>query len=206
MPDVPAVPAAQDAAPVVGRHRELSDEDVARASVDDLRAAYVSLREHHVAETTALLSRRDDLTRRRDEIHAETQRLLERAEAIMRSDEQTIDRLGADNARLSEVIDFMRNHYSPIGARACALCVYEEGRFVRPCGLHRWDDDLAKIRHAEDIAFARVDEQMVQILGCGACEREPGTLCDLHAQLTLRWVAARDALCDRARSIGRELP
>lgn len=32
-----------------------------------------------------------------------------------------------------------------------------------------------------------------------------GQLCDLHEQLTLRWVAARDALCDRARAIGSEL-
>ena len=190
----------------VHRHRELSDEDLDRASIEELRAAYRSLREHHVAETTALLSRRDDVTRRRDEIHAETQKLLERAEAIMRSDEETIDRLGADNARLSEIIDFMRNHYSPLGGRGCALCIYEEGRFLRPCALHRWDDDLEKIRHAEDIAFARVDEQMQQVLGCTACERQPGQLCDLHAQLTLRWIAARDALFDRARSIGAELP
>lgn len=97
----------------VPRHQELSDDQIESASIEDLRAAYRSLRAHHVAETTALIARRDD-----------------------------IDRLGSENARLTEIIDFMQNHYSPIGGRGCALCVYVEGRFVRPCALHRWSLDL----------------------------------------------------------------
>lgn len=137
---------------VVPRHQELSDDQVEEASLDDLRAAYRALRDHHIAETAALISRRDDLTRRRDEqltknseTLAQSQKLIEQADTIMRRDEEVIDRLGSENARLSEIIDFMRNHYSPIGGRGCALCVYEEGHFIRPCALHRWGDTAATI-------------------------------------------------------------
>lgn len=143
--------------------QELSDEEVECSSIEDLRIAYRALREHHVAETSALLSRRDDLTRRRDEQllktneHlAQSQKLIDRAETIMRSDEQTIDHLGAENARLAEIIDFMQNHYSPIGGRPCALCVYAEGRVVRSCALHRWQDTAAKVL-ASRAATSRAD-------------------------------------------------
>ena len=136
----------------IQHHQELSDEDVDRASIDDLRAAYRALRDHHIAETTALISRRDDLTRRRDaqlaknqHVLTESQKLIERADAIMTSDQETLDRLGTENARLSEIIDYMQNRYSPIGGRSCALCVYVEGRFIRPCALHRWEDTTAKV-------------------------------------------------------------
>lgn len=137
---------------LVVRYLELSDDQVDAASLDDLRAAYRALREHHVAETTALISRRDDLSRRRDEQLAkssedlmESQKLIQQASAIMSRDEEVIDRLGSENARLSEIIDFMRNRYSPIGGRACALCVYEEGHFIRSCALHRWDSTVARV-------------------------------------------------------------
>ena len=93
---------------IVARHQELSDDQVESASLDELRAAYRALREHHIAETTALISRRDDLTRRRDEqlakdqeVLGQSQKLLERADQIMRGDAETIDRLGAENAQLS---------------------------------------------------------------------------------------------------------
>jgi hypothetical protein len=140
-------------------HQELSDNEIDRTTLEGLRAAYRSLRDHHVAETTALAQRRDDLTRRRDdqlarsqEILAESQRLLASADTIMasadtimRRDEKTIDQITSESARLSEIVDFMRDHYSPIGGRSCALCVYEDGRFIRPCAVHRWDDSAAKI-------------------------------------------------------------
>lgn len=41
------------------RHQELSDAEVAAASVELLRLAYKTLREHHVVETTALIADRD---------------------------------------------------------------------------------------------------------------------------------------------------
>jgi hypothetical protein len=43
---------------------------------------------------------------------------------------------------LAEIIDFMQNRYSPIGGRPCALCVYDDGRFVRSCAMHRWEPVL----------------------------------------------------------------
>lgn len=144
---------------------ELSDEDLQQTSLDDLRSAYQALRDHHVAETTALIYRRDDLTRYRDDqlgktqqVLAESQKLIERADAIMTSDEETIDRLGSENASLVEIVDYMTNHYSPLGGRGCALCVYDNGTFIRPCALHRWEDVTAKVfasrsANSEDPAF-----------------------------------------------------
>lgn len=140
----------------VKRHQELTDDEVGQAPLEDLRAAYRSLRDHHVAETTALVGRRDDLTRRRDDllaknqtILAESQRLIATASTFMERDEKVIDDLTKENARLSEIIDFMRNRYSPFGGRSCALCVYEEGRFIRSCALHRWEKDVEQ-RQPED--------------------------------------------------------
>lgn len=172
----------------IKRHQELSDEDLERASLEDLRVAYRSLREHHVAETIALLARRDDITKRRDDLIArgrqqieEMQKLIERASVIMQRDEEAIDRLGSENARLSEIVDFMRNHYSPLGGRGCALCVYEEGRFIRPCAIHRWYDELRERQKSVSNA-ARSDGYM----GCSRthaappCE-DPACYCEEHA-------------------------
>jgi hypothetical protein len=143
---------------VIKRHQELSDVEINCATADELRDAYRALREHHVAETTALVSRRDDITRRRDDltrrmdaltenqqILAKGQQLLEGARSIMQRDGETIEQLSGEKDRLAEIIDFMRDHYSPIGGRSCALCVYEEGRFIRSCAIHRWDDTAAKL-------------------------------------------------------------
>lgn len=113
MPDLAMCPGGtcpKTTAPIA-RHQELSDEDVARASLDEMRVAYRSLRDHHVAETSALISRRDDLTRRRDEQLAKSnetlgkyQKLIEQADEIMRRDEEVIDRLGDENAKLNKII------------------------------------------------------------------------------------------------------
>jgi len=156
-----AAPTCADPACYRERHyqdQELSNEDVDRSSPDDLRAAYRSLRDHHLTETTALISRRDDLTRRRDDalaksnqVHTKSQRLLIQAQAIMHRDEETIDRLGSENARLSEIVDFMQHRYSPIGNRPCALCVYDDDRLVRYCAMHRWHDTAAKILAARAV-------------------------------------------------------
>jgi len=142
-------PPADDtrARPVVRKNRELSDIEVNQASLEDLRIAYRALRDHHVTETTALVTLRDDLVKRCEDKLTKSQQiltvgqdLLTSADAIMRRDSETIDQLSAENARLSEIIDFMQNHYSPLGGRACALCVYEDGRFIRSCAIHRWED------------------------------------------------------------------
>ena len=171
-------------APRIARHQELSDAEVASATIEELRAAYIGLREHHIAETSVLISRRDDLTRRRDEQLAKSsetlaasQALIERADAIMRADEETIERLGEENRRLSEIIEFMQNRYSPLGGRACALCVYDDNRFVRACAMHRWNMERNGRTHP------------AQREGWQACDREhrappcedPGCYCEEHA-------------------------
>jgi hypothetical protein len=128
----------------IKRHRELSDDEVAQTSLEKLQAAYRSLRDHHVAETTALVEGRAVFAKRCDEALAKTKRLLVWSQgllahgtAIMRRDEAEISNLRSENARLSEIIDYMQNRYSPLGGRGCALCVYEDGLFIRACMLHR---------------------------------------------------------------------
>jgi hypothetical protein len=167
------------------RHRELSDAEVASTSIDDLRSAYIALRAHHIVETSALISRRDDLTRRRDdqlakssENLAASQALIERADAIIRADEETIERLGEENKRLSEIIDFMQNRYSPLGGRGCALCVYDDGRFVRACALHRWsaERDDAPPRDSYQAGYQACDRQH----RAPSC-KDPGCYCEEHA-------------------------
>ena len=155
--------------PRLARHQELSDAEVASASIDDLRAAYIGLREHHIAETSALISRRDVLIQRCDdhlakssETLAASQALIERADAIMRADEATIERLSEENRRLSEIIDFMQNRYSPLGGRACALCIYDDGRFVRACAMHQ-----GSMEGGDHMSFTPNDDWQ-------ACDREHG--------------------------------
>jgi hypothetical protein len=43
----------------------------------------------------------------------------------------------AELAAAREAITFMRDEYSPVGGRGCALCLYENGRFIRSCKLHQ---------------------------------------------------------------------
>jgi hypothetical protein len=99
----------RDPAKVIRRYQELTDDQVAAASIDELRAAYRGLRDHHVAETTALIAGRDDLAKRCEdkldksqEILVHAQKLLASADTIMRRDEATIERLTAENNRLTD--------------------------------------------------------------------------------------------------------
>ena len=102
----------------------------------------------------------DQLTRSR-EILAACRQLLTSVEDAMRRDAKTIDQLTAESARLTEIFDFMRDGYSTLGARSCALCVYAEGVFVRPCALHReidmWTRDRSIAASTRSIAEAFQD-------------------------------------------------
>lgn len=53
--------------------------------------------------------------------------------------------LGKEVARLSEIIDYMQNRYSPLSGRGCALCVYKDGVFQRSCKLHQYADTLGAV-------------------------------------------------------------
>src|SRR5207244_8897919 len=80
----------KDPATIIRRHQELTDDQINQAFPDELRAAYRSLRDHHAAETTALIARRDDLAKRCEdnlaksqEVLAACQKLLAHADGIM---------------------------------------------------------------------------------------------------------------------------
>jgi hypothetical protein len=49
-------------------------------------------------------------------------------------------RLLDELTRLRDDLDFMRNEWTPLSARPCALCVYDNGVFIRSCKLHESDD------------------------------------------------------------------
>jgi hypothetical protein len=49
-------------------------------------------------------------------------------------------RLLDELTRLHDDLDFMRNEWTPLSARPCALCVYDNGVFMRSCKMHESDD------------------------------------------------------------------
>ena len=58
-----------------------------------------------------------------------------------------IGRLITDVERLEESARFMRDDYSPVGARGCRLCVYEDGVLQRSCRLHQ---EIARLEAERD--------------------------------------------------------
>jgi hypothetical protein len=51
----------RDSTAITRRHQELTDDEINRATSEELRAAYRLLRDHHIAETTALVTQRNAL-------------------------------------------------------------------------------------------------------------------------------------------------
>jgi hypothetical protein len=208
-------------AKVIRRHQELSDEEVDRATLDDLRVAYRSLRDHHVTETTALVSRRDDLTRRRDDLLArnqqvltQSQQLIERASTIMQSDAANLDRLGSENARLTEIVDTAAKLLASRVAdptnptmpdylsddelatwldRAGLACAALEGTYLRLVL-----DELRERRDAEAM-FVDADLQLQRIADCEACAENMHGTDHEHRAILKRWRIAQAALCALAR-------
>lgn len=62
--------------------------------------------------------------------------------------------LRARVGQLQEQIEFMRDGWSEIGARACPACLYEGGKFIRACKLH---ERLAKVERERDEKQALLD-------------------------------------------------
>lgn len=59
--------------------------------------------------------------------------------------DQTIEMLKtlqAENDILRERLDFGTNRWNPVGGRACPLCVYEQGKFIRMCKLHEHEQTV----------------------------------------------------------------
>lgn len=50
-------------------------------------------------------------------------------------DDNSLDELRARIKELEETIEFARN-YSGFEARACPLCTYENGKFIKRCRMH----------------------------------------------------------------------
>lgn len=209
----------------IAQHQELSDEDISRATPDALRTAYRALRERHVTETTALASRRDDLTRRRDEqlancheIIEESQKLIERADTIMRNHEEVIDRLGAENVRLSRALHHWTKTTANVLARrtadpedpwaTCHLSNEELFVWANRAGLYEDEmkgtclraivDELRERREAE-VLFVEIDRKFQGVIDCVGCSDGGPDGCGDHKDLIRQWRAARSALCDLAR-------
>lgn len=47
-----------------------------------------------------------------------------------------VEKLTEERDAALEIIDYMRNKYSPINGRGCVLCVYDNGVFQRSCKFH----------------------------------------------------------------------
>jgi hypothetical protein len=162
------------------RHQELSDDEIDDAPIDDLRAAYRTLREHHIAETTALDSRREDLARRCDELSRKceemlakssrtltaSQQLVERTASILRDDEGIVAKVLAPRA-VAPTDLAMTDHLSDkeLTAWAEQAGVYSEK--LRDTYLRLALDELRERRDAE-VFFVEADRAL-QAVECEAC-------------------------------------
>jgi len=72
----------------------------------------------------------------------EQRNVVQEATRAVEATKEKIDRVTVERDRLAEIIHYMRNDYSPLGARGCALCVYDNGRFIRACAVHRWYEEV----------------------------------------------------------------
>jgi hypothetical protein len=71
-----------------------------------------------------------------------------------------VDRLSAEVTRFTQqreeaekAMEFARDGWSEVGARACPLCVYEAGVFKRRCNIHEYADALQARAEAAEAAL-----------------------------------------------------
>jgi hypothetical protein len=114
---------------------------------------------------------------------------------------QAVTRLEAEVTRLTQqreeaekAIEFARDGWSEVGARACPLCVYEAGVFKRRCKIHEYADALqaraeaaeAALHSATRAALLQAAEDLKVIVNAdAAC----GKLHDSHE--VIGWLTAR---------------
>jgi hypothetical protein len=190
--------------------KTLADAEIDAATPDELRAAYQSLREHHIAETTSLISRRDDLTRRRDAQFSKNMEHLAKAATLICRDEEVIARLVSENTCLSETIAkiFASRAAGPQESMATdCLSDVELTAWAERAGINRPSmaglylrlivDELHERRDAEAI-FVEVDRRF-QATDCRTCDDQGADNCEDHQLLVRHWRSARAALCDLAR-------
>jgi hypothetical protein len=90
----------------------------------------------------------------------------------------------ADHAA-AEKLEFIRNKWSPFGARSCPACVYEDGVFKRSCRIHLRLDVCEKLLEDFNNAIEAV------YLAAGVSYQE--SVGDAVAALVAQRDAARDA-------------
>lgn len=162
-------------------------------ALSDLTAENARLREALTAWQLAVRNKQaiiDDLDHTVERLRAEVrmaheldatskQWALDRADQLDRQLAETAD-LRQRLAVAEEALAYLRDHWSPFDRRACPACVYEAGRFVRPCQLHAAlavvEDDLATLRgeHRDLIALRRQGEATInaQCVQLAAAEAE----------------------------------
>jgi hypothetical protein len=193
----------------IKRHQELSDVEIDQTTIDDLRAAYRTLRDHHVAETTALISKHkglaqkyEDLSRRCEEMLAKSsntlavsRQLVERTATIVREDEKALDDAAkilasraADPADLGTTDHLSDDELATWAEQTGA----QDGTYLRMVL-----DELRERRDAE-VLFAEIDREF-QSVDCETCDDEGADHCAEHAPIVKRWRSTRAALCDLAR-------
>ena len=155
--------------------------DLAQREIVDLRANLAGLQLQHstcLTDIRRMIEEIAKLAQELDQAQAERDRLrladdgeilnlktqLERAEArerVLLSG--TVE--GELRARLEqaqETIVYMRDGYSPFGARGCAICLYENGKFIRWCKLHKQLEEMQarerRLREALDELVSALDD------------------------------------------------
>ena len=191
----------------ITRHQELSDDTIDRQTISDLRAAYRTLRDHHVAETTALISRSNDLARRCADLTqrcdkmlaksknalAASQQLVERTAAIVRNSEEVFAARAADTADLRTC-----DHLSDEELVAWATRAGVYNATMTTTYLRMVIDELRERRDAEAM-FADADLQLQRIASCETCAEDTHATDDEHRAIVRRWRIAQGALCALVR-------
>jgi hypothetical protein len=105
---------------------------------------------------------------------------------LLQETTDTLRSLQDENAKLRGTLEFMRN-YTGFEARACAFCVYAEGKFVRYCRLHEEQQRLHLMCGVLTKAATHVPPGFYLKLGVERHEEwedgEPKTSLALHACL-----------------------
>jgi hypothetical protein len=61
----------------------------------------------------------------------------------LKCDGKSVGKIIEERDALADQLAFIRDEWSPSGARACPACVYDNGKFIRRCKIHEEYDRLA---------------------------------------------------------------
>jgi hypothetical protein len=109
----------------------------------------------------------------RDQHAADPKSMMFAGHALIALDELR-SQLAAES-QLKEAAEKERDYYkagynqSPVSAKACPGCVYENGKFVRECGLHKRLCDERDGRNAAEARAAGLTETTSELIDCCSC-------------------------------------